>query len=60
MFLMINFRIPKDETRRLEWLKSIAPPDFTPSRWSAVCSEHFTEESFKTIRALWSDPYCGK
>jgi hypothetical protein len=48
MFLMINFRIPKDETRRLEWLKSIAPPDFTPSRWSAVCSEHFTEESFKT------------
>jgi hypothetical protein len=44
---MINYRIPKDETRRLEWLRSVAPPGFAPSRWSAVCSEHFTEESFK-------------
>jgi hypothetical protein len=40
------YRLPKNIIRREKWLLSIAPPDFVPSKWTAVCSEHFKEDSF--------------
>ncbi|XP_049797157.1 uncharacterized protein LOC126213448 isoform X7 [Schistocerca nitens] len=41
---------PKDERRAKIWLQNINRPNFVHSRYSKVCSKHFTEESFDRER----------
>ncbi|XP_022183902.2 THAP domain-containing protein 6 [Nilaparvata lugens] len=36
--------LPKDERKRLEWIKAIRRQGWTPSQCSKICSDHFTED----------------
>ena len=44
------FHLPKNEERRKVWLRLVKVPNYTPSKWSCVCSDHFSENSFKEGR----------
>ncbi|XP_045105021.1 52 kDa repressor of the inhibitor of the protein kinase-like isoform X3 [Portunus trituberculatus] len=37
------FHFPKDEARRLQWVKAIHREDFTPNQNSVVCARHFED-----------------
>ena len=39
-------RFPKDTNLRQRWLLQIGRPDFTPTVWSTVCSDHFPDDCF--------------
>lgn len=36
----------KDKTRLTEWIRHINRPNFTPTKHSVLCSEHFEEKYF--------------
>lgn len=47
--------IPKNEKLRNEWIKALRRKNWNPSKYSYVCSEHFTEDlidrsSLTTVR----------
>lgn len=46
---------PKDEVRKQEWLRKLRRENFTPTKYSRICSRHFKEEdidrtSLSTVR----------
>ncbi|NXD27846.1 THAP4 protein, partial [Spelaeornis formosus] len=41
------FRFPlKDSKRLIQWLKAVQRDNWTPTKYSFLCSEHFTKDSF--------------
>ena len=42
------FRFPADEKRKEIWSDKIGRPDFKPTLWTTICSEHFKEDDFST------------
>uniref|UniRef100_A0A8C9MYI5 THAP-type domain-containing protein n=1 Tax=Serinus canaria TaxID=9135 RepID=A0A8C9MYI5_SERCA len=46
-FLCSLFRFPlKDSKRLIQWLKAVQRDNWTPTKYSFLCSEHFTKDSF--------------
>ena len=39
-------RFPADSARREEWLRNLMRPDWSPSKYSRLCSLHFTDDCF--------------
>lgn len=47
MFMtMFFFRFPKDVEIKNQWLQIINSPKWAPTKYSAVCSKHFTLECY--------------
>uniref|UniRef100_A0A8D0EYM2 THAP-type domain-containing protein n=1 Tax=Strix occidentalis caurina TaxID=311401 RepID=A0A8D0EYM2_STROC len=47
VFLFFLFRFPlKDSKRLIQWLKAVQRDNWTPTKYSFLCSEHFTKDSF--------------
>uniref|UniRef100_A0A8V5FIE7 Uncharacterized protein n=1 Tax=Melopsittacus undulatus TaxID=13146 RepID=A0A8V5FIE7_MELUD len=36
----------KDSKRLIQWLKAVQRDNWTPTKYSFLCSEHFTKDSF--------------
>uniref|UniRef100_A0A8C0VKH2 THAP-type domain-containing protein n=1 Tax=Cyanistes caeruleus TaxID=156563 RepID=A0A8C0VKH2_CYACU len=46
-FVCSFFRFPlKDSKRLIQWLKAVQRDNWTPTKYSFLCSEHFTKDSF--------------
>uniref|UniRef100_A0A8C0J9B0 THAP-type domain-containing protein n=1 Tax=Chelonoidis abingdonii TaxID=106734 RepID=A0A8C0J9B0_CHEAB len=42
-----SLRFPlKDSKRLIQWLKAVQRDNWTPTKYSFLCSEHFTKDSF--------------
>ena len=48
------FLFPKDEELREKWMVAIPRKNWTPSKYSAVCSLHFTETDIERYQAILS------
>ncbi|XP_063228502.1 THAP domain-containing protein 2-like isoform X3 [Bacillus rossius redtenbacheri] len=44
--LSICYRFPKDPVRRARWIKAVRRKDWTPSSFSLLCSQHFSDDCF--------------
>lgn len=39
-----GFRFPKDNKLKKQWVKAIKRKNFTPSKYSVLCGDHFKNE----------------
>ncbi|CAI6348378.1 unnamed protein product [Macrosiphum euphorbiae] len=40
------FGFPSDEVKKQMWVKAIKRENFVPTRYSKICSKHFTNNDF--------------
>lgn len=43
---VVHSSFPKDETRKKVWVQKLRRENFTPTKFSKVCSKHFEENCF--------------
>lgn len=46
----LSYRFPLNDSIRRKWLSNLRRKNWSPKEWDRVCSQHFQESCFVTIR----------